>query len=55
MRRMGGELDSREVKREMRSTSWLVQNSHHREKKEEEREEKTGSFSLGLDSTRYWL
>merc|ERR1712110_329790 len=45
---MGGELDSREVKREMRSTSWLVQNSHHREKKEEEREEKTGSFSLGL-------
>jgi len=47
MRRMGGELDSREVKREMRSTSWLVQNSHHREK-EEEREEKTGSFSLGL-------
>jgi len=50
MRRMGGELDSREVKREMRSTSWLVQNSHHREKQvdEEEREEKTSSFSLGL-------
>merc|ERR1719278_102559 len=48
---MGGELDSREVQREMRSTSWLVQNSHHREKEEEqeeEREEKTGSFSLGL-------
>ena len=51
MRRMGGELDSREVQREMRSTSWLVQNSHHREKEdqeEEEREEKTSSFSLGL-------
>ena len=50
MRRMGGELDSREVQREMRSTSWLVQNSHQREKKEEkeEREEKTSSFSLGL-------
>jgi len=50
MRRMGGELDSREVQREMRSTSWLVQNSHHREEEEQEKErdEKTGSFSLGL-------
>lgn len=45
MKRMGGELDPRDVKREMRSTSWLVKNSHN---EEDERLDKTSSFSLGL-------
>jgi len=44
IRRMGGELEAKEVKREMRSNSWLVSNSHI----SQEREEKTGSFSLGI-------
>lgn len=54
MKRMGSELDPREVRREMRSTSWLVKNSHKDEVveqellMEEDREEKTGSFSLGI-------
>ena len=44
-------MDPREVKREMRSSSssWLIDNSHIEEEKEEEvREEKTSSFSLGI-------
>lgn len=49
MKRMGSELDPREVKREMRSSSssWLIDNSHV-EKEKEVREEKTSSFSLGI-------
>ena len=49
MKRMGSELDPREVKREMRSSSssWLIDNSHG-EKEKEVREEKTSSFSLGI-------
>ena len=54
MKRMGSELDPREVKREMRSSSsWLMSNTHVEEtieveEMEEDRAEKTSSFSLGI-------